>query len=928
MAPPGAGLPGQSLRRAYLRECAVQQVRKPNSGLLALLPDDATQSGDLDEIDLSDNVVGPKGLRCLFPAIASAPNLQRILVPGNQLTNEVVRDLCRVLRTHRGITELDVSDNCITADAGRELLLLARSNPNVVSIETTGTIIRPLMTNCLAMQLERNARRAAPDDPTTQWRTFSFGATFEGEDRDELTQRRMDLEAITPMSARKAVLVEDPSPSPDPATAGFAARGRRKTVSACSVDPDAAKDFQVKEYPKTPEAAAFLRTALGQHSLFAHLDDRELAQVIAAFRGVDEFCAGDFVYQQGDYAEAGDCLYVVLSGSCEVVKDNAVTARRTVGEIFGEEEVMYCKARDHSVRVTSPSLEVYTMDRETYQHLMVRTFASKRALHYDALRVGFLKNLTHAEKLQVADALEPCQFQDGEFLIHYDEEGMWFYIILEGRVEVYGRDAQKEPLKVCEFGPGAFVGELEFLHHHRTVADVRAKGPCRCLRMSRLHFELCMGPVLEIFERNAGEENPDYQYYRMTTGRGYDVSATLSPVGSPTARESPMWGQTNPSSGGKHSPEKISDGTEDGRHIHWPDDLTAKPSATLKVPQVGFSFGRLPSDAGDDPEDNDDADGAESPSQSLPSTPPAAHTRRATVMNERLDQQRVATFVPVPVAKSLEEAARLRRILEGNILFRHLDDRELTLAVGAMFPLEAAAGDVLQAEGPLPPDKNRFLVVVTGELIVEKNGVRIKTVPAGETYGEVELMYSQPDSPLIRAVAATSCWAMDRETYRYLVSGIFTKKRALYGEFLSKVGFLKPLSKGELLQLADALEPHNCSAGDYLIRYGEEGDWFYIILEGSVEVWGRDPTEKPICVCEFGVGDCVGELEFIHNHRTVADVVAKTDLRSARLNRVHFELCMGPVKEVLARAREADEKFTYYQKRRRHTQTMEDAASH
>lgn len=27
MAPPGAGLPGQSLRRAYLRECAVQQVR-------------------------------------------------------------------------------------------------------------------------------------------------------------------------------------------------------------------------------------------------------------------------------------------------------------------------------------------------------------------------------------------------------------------------------------------------------------------------------------------------------------------------------------------------------------------------------------------------------------------------------------------------------------------------------------------------------------------------------------------------------------------------------------------------------------------------------------------------------------------------------------------------------------------------------------
>ena len=144
-------------------------------------------------------------------------------------------------------------------------------------------------------------------------------------------------------------------------------------------------------------------------------------------------------------------------------------------------------------------------------------------------------------------------------------------------------------------------------------------------------------------------------------------------------------------------------------------------------------------------------------------------------------------------------------------------------------------------------------------------------------------------------------------------SGVRCMPAGLRGLF--QVGFLKPLSKRELVQLADALQPHTCEAGDYMIRYGQEPDWFYVIVEGVVEVRGRDSAEKTIKVCEFAAGDCVGELEFIHSHRTVADVVAATHVRAARLNRQHFEMCMGPVKDLLARAREEDEKFSYYQHR-------------
>ena len=167
------------------------------------------------------------------------------------------------------------------------------------------------------------------------------------------------------------------------------------------------------------------------------------------------------------------------------------------------------------------------------------------------------------------------------------------------------------------------------------------------------------------------------------------------------------------------------------------------------------------------------------------------------------------------------------------------------------------------------------------------------------------------------AQSEVEAWTLDRKTYARLLHGTFIKKRALYSEFLAKISFLQGLSHVGLVQLADALQPDNFAQGGYLIRYGEEGQWFYIIVEGTVEVLGRDGANAVIPVCEFGRGDCVGEMEFLYGHRTVADVRAKTpEVRTAKLNRAHFELCMGPIKELLKSSRQADPVFDYYRARR------------
>ena len=82
---------------------------------------------------------------------------------------------------------------------------------------------------------------------------------------------------------------------------------------------------------------------------------------------------------------------------------------------------------------------------------------------------------------------------------------------------------------------------------------------------------------------------------------------------------------------------------------------------------------------------------------------------------------------------------------------------------------------------------------------------------------------------------------------------------------------------------------------------------------GEVDVIGRGDFGKPLHVCTFGYGHPVGELEFINNHVCVADVVAKTDVKTAKLSRRHFELVMGPVVDVLKRNAEQPV-YTYYNK--------------
>lgn len=62
------------------------------------------------------------------------------------------------------------------------------------------------------------------------------------------------------------------------------------------------------------------------------------------------------------------------------------------------------------------------------------------------------------------------------------------------------------------------------------------------------------------------------------------------------------------------------------------------------------------------------------------------------------------------------------------------------------------------------------------------------------------------------------------------------KKRAMYEEFLKNVKILENLTDYERLTIADALNQTNYNDGDVIVRQGEQGHSFYIIVEGECVV--------------------------------------------------------------------------------------------
>jgi MFS family permease len=102
-------------------------------------------------------------------------------------------------------------------------------------------------------------------------------------------------------------------------------------------------------------------------------------------------------------------------------------------------------------------------------------------------------------------------------------------------------------------------------------------------------------------------------------------------------------------------------------------------------------------------------------------------------------------------------------------------------------------------------------------------------------------------------------------------------------DLLQQLSIFAPLPESIVERLARALIPLESKAGTVLIREGEEGDRFYVIEEGTVEV-----TKEGRRVAELSAGDFFGEIALLRDVPRTATLTAKTDVKLYALERDEF----------------------------------------
>eukprot|EP00308_Calcidiscus_leptoporus_P008285 CAMPEP_0119357114 /NCGR_PEP_ID=MMETSP1334-20130426/5566_1 /TAXON_ID=127549 /ORGANISM="Calcidiscus leptoporus, Strain RCC1130" /LENGTH=889 /DNA_ID=CAMNT_0007371295 /DNA_START=176 /DNA_END=2845 /DNA_ORIENTATION=+ len=251
------------------------------------------------------------------------------------------------------------------------------------------------------------------------------------------------------------------------------------------------------------------------------------------------------------------------------------------------------------------------------------------------------------------------------------------------------------------------------------------------------------------------------------------------------------------------------------------------------------------------------------------------------------------------VAKSSEALTRILTAVKRNAIFSRLNDAQLKMVQQAMMEHHVPAGSNVISQGE---KGNHFYVVDAGDLDAyvkspgQQSASHVMSFGAGDSFGELALMYNCPRTASITARTDVVLWSLDRVSFRSIVLEANTKKATMYDSFLSNVQLLEPLTKNQRSRMVDALEEVSYKSGERIIQEGEAGTHFFILVEGEVLI-----TKGGAELARRGRGDYFGELSLKTGAPTIASVSAAADgAKVIRMDRGAFQRLLGPLDSLLA----------------------------
>ncbi|XP_024358631.1 cAMP-dependent protein kinase regulatory subunit isoform X2 [Physcomitrium patens] len=258
-----------------------------------------------------------------------------------------------------------------------------------------------------------------------------------------------------------------------------------------------------------------------------------------------------------------------------------------------------------------------------------------------------------------------------------------------------------------------------------------------------------------------------------------------------------------------------------------------------------------------------------------------------------------SSYVPKVVKKSNDAKKRIQRALEKSYIFKGCDKKQIKTVIDAVEEEKHKAQDIIIQQSQLG-DTFYFIEGGSCDVYIKQsenaNPVCVASYSAGDSFGELALLYNAPRAATVKATTDCILWAMDRGTFQQILMTSTSQKRNLYEEFLASVPLLKTLDAYERSAIADVLEPEYYNPGQSIIVEDTPGDKFYFLEEGTAEA-----KTKGQVLMKYKSGDYFGELALLNNEPRAASVVTTSNCKVVFIERESFKRLLGKLEDILHR---------------------------
>ena len=273
----------------------------------------------------------------------------------------------------------------------------------------------------------------------------------------------------------------------------------------------------------------------------------------------------------------------------------------------------------------------------------------------------------------------------------------------------------------------------------------------------------------------------------------------------------------------------------------------------------------------------------------------------------------------------------ITKAVSTNFLLAHLTESQKEAVFTSMETCVCKAGDTIIRAGQ-PGDW--FYVVQSGhyDAYIEDSLIHSYNVEGGSkdeevhgvSFGELALLYNnQPRAASIMCSVDGKLWRLHARKFKEIV---MRSSRQQLLKTLRSVEVLRELTLSQLQRLYDALSEVKVTDGTYIIKEGDSGTDFFVIMEGQAKVLKKGPSGAEEQVMLLNQYDYFGERALLNAAPRAASVVAVGIVKVVQISKTDFEDVLGSLDEIIDQHRRKREEGARRAHMRRQAEGLLDAS--